>query len=132
MTQESELIPQESDKNPSDRGSEISSVPTVHSVEEILAGSGRDIDEIGGFDLEINEQRTADEIRHNRPGPKLREKILGLPDLPGVYMYVDKSGKVIYVGKAKRLKRRVSSYWNRMHDSTRTNLLVRNKPIPGS
>ena len=126
MTQESELIPQESDKNPSDRGSEISSVPTVHSVEEILAGSGRDIDEIGGFDLEINEQRTADEIRHNRPGPKLREKILGLPDLPGVYMYVDKSGKVIYVGKAKRLKRRVSSYWNRMHDSTRTNLLVRN------
>ena len=73
MTQESELIPQESDKNSSDRQPEISSLPTVHSVEEILAGSGRDIDEIGGFDLEINEQRTADEIRHNRPGPKLRE-----------------------------------------------------------
>lgn len=41
-------------------------------------------------------------------------------------MYLDKTGKVIYVGKAKRLKRRVSSYFNRRHDSTRTNLLVRN------
>lgn len=41
-------------------------------------------------------------------------------------MYLDRHGKVIYVGKAKRLKRRVSSYFNRRHDSTRTNLLVRN------
>ncbi|MDE5552775.1 MAG: GIY-YIG nuclease family protein, partial [Muribaculaceae bacterium] len=41
-------------------------------------------------------------------------------------MYLDKHGQVIYVGKAKRLKRRVSSYFNRRHDSTRTNLLVRN------
>ena len=41
-------------------------------------------------------------------------------------MYLDKTGRVIYVGKAKRLKRRVSSYFNRRHDSTRTNLLVRN------
>ncbi|MCM1290477.1 MAG: excinuclease ABC subunit UvrC [Prevotella sp.] len=41
-------------------------------------------------------------------------------------MHIDKNGKVIYVGKAKNLKRRVSSYFNRHHDSTRTNLLVRN------
>ncbi len=41
-------------------------------------------------------------------------------------MYIDRRGKVIYVGKAKRLKRRVSSYFNRRHDSVRTNLLVRN------
>lgn len=40
-------------------------------------------------------------------------------------MYLDAEGKVIYVGKAKNLKRRVSSYFNRTHDSTRTNLLVR-------
>lgn len=40
-------------------------------------------------------------------------------------MYLDKNGTVIYVGKAKRLKRRVSSYFNRRHDSTKTNLLVR-------
>ncbi|MCM1378188.1 MAG: excinuclease ABC subunit UvrC [Prevotella sp.] len=41
-------------------------------------------------------------------------------------MYLNRQGKVIYVGKAKRLKRRVSSYFNRRHDSVRTNLLVRN------
>lgn len=40
-------------------------------------------------------------------------------------MYYDSEGTVIYVGKAKNLKRRVSSYFNRTHDSTRTNLLVR-------
>ena len=40
-------------------------------------------------------------------------------------MYFDSEGTVIYVGKAKNLKRRVSSYFNRTHDSLRTNLLVR-------
>lgn len=40
-------------------------------------------------------------------------------------MYYDSEGTVIYVGKAKNLKRRVSSYFNRTHESTRTNLLVR-------
>ena len=56
---------------------------------------------------------------------ELRDKIAILPDTPGVYMYFDAEGKVIYVGKAKNLKRRVSSYFNRTHDSLRTNLLVR-------
>lgn len=56
---------------------------------------------------------------------KLEEKIRILPTTPGVYMYLDKEGKVIYVGKAKNLRRRVSSYFNRTHDSVRTNLLVR-------
>lgn len=55
----------------------------------------------------------------------LRDKIAILPDTPGVYMYYDAEGTVIYVGKAKNLKRRVSSYFNRTHDSMRTNLLVR-------
>ncbi len=91
-----------------------------------LASVARKIDEIGGFELEIKPDRTRDDIFNNRPGEHLRSKILGLPESPGVYMYLDKTGKVIYVGKAKRLKRRVSSYWNRRHDSTRTNLLVRN------
>ncbi len=57
--------------------------------------------------------------------PELREKISILPDTPGVYTYYDAEGTVIYVGKAKNLKRRVSSYFNRTHDTLRTNLLVR-------
>lgn len=57
--------------------------------------------------------------------PELKEKISFLPTTPGVYTYYDASGKVIYVGKAKNLKRRVSSYFNKTHDCLRTNLLVR-------
>ena len=56
--------------------------------------------------------------------PELKEKISFLPDTPGVYTYYDAKGKVIYVGKAKNLKRRVSSYFNRTHESLRTNILV--------
>ena len=63
--------------------------------------------------------------RHEK-SPELKEKISILPDTPGVYMYFDAAGTVIYVGKAKNLKRRVSSYFNRTHDNLRTNLLVRN------
>ncbi len=49
-----------------------------------------------------------------------------MPDTPGVYQYFDKTGKIIYVGKAKNLKRRVSSYFNKVHDSAKTNILVKN------
>ena len=49
-----------------------------------------------------------------------------LPDSPGVYQYFDKEGNIIYVGKAKNLKRRVSSYFNKNHESLRTTILVRN------
>lgn len=55
----------------------------------------------------------------------LTEKIAILPDSPGVYIYYNAEGRVIYVGKAKNLKRRVSSYFNRVHESVRTRLLVR-------
>lgn len=56
----------------------------------------------------------------------LKIKVGLLPDSPGVYMYFDSTGKIIYVGKAKRLKRRVSSYFNRVHSVARTNILVKN------
>lgn len=56
---------------------------------------------------------------------ELKEKISILPDTPGVYMYKNAEGRIIYVGKAKNLKRRVSSYFNREHESVRTRLLVR-------
>lgn len=57
--------------------------------------------------------------------PELKLKISLLPDSPGVYKYFNKDGTVIYVGKAKKLKRRVSSYFNRVHPVLRTNMLVR-------
>ena len=57
--------------------------------------------------------------------PELQRKLSILPESPGVYMYYDAEGTVIYVGKAKNLKRRVSSYFNRTHDVLRTALLVR-------
>ncbi|MCH5221061.1 MAG: excinuclease ABC subunit C [Muribaculaceae bacterium] len=65
-------------------------------------------------------------MSHYDKTPELREKIAIMPDSPGVYMYYDSSGTVIYVGKAKNLKRRVSSYFNRTHEVLRTNVLVRN------
>ena len=49
-----------------------------------------------------------------------------MPDSPGVYRYKNKEGTIIYVGKAKNLKRRVSSYFNRVHSVLRTNMLVKN------
>jgi len=42
----------------------------------------------------------------------IRNTLSGLPDNPGVYQFVDSSGKIIYIGKAKNLKKRVSSYFS--------------------
>ena len=54
----------------------------------------------------------------------LRAIVANLPEKPGCYQYLDDSGTVIYVGKAKNLKRRVASYFNREHDSVKTRHLV--------
>lgn len=48
-----------------------------------------------------------------------------MPNRPGCYQFLDVSGKVIYIGKAKDLKKRVSSYFNKVHDSPKTRILVR-------
>lgn len=48
-----------------------------------------------------------------------------LPDKPGVYQFYDKEGKLLYVGKAKSLKKRVSSYFNKENKGGRINMLVR-------
>ncbi|MBP6871303.1 MAG: excinuclease ABC subunit UvrC [Bacteroidales bacterium] len=48
-----------------------------------------------------------------------------LPEFPGVYQFLDGDGKIIYVGKAKNLKKRVSSYFNREHFGGKLNMLVR-------
>ncbi len=56
----------------------------------------------------------------------LRSLVSVLPDQPGIYQYFDQSGKIIYVGKAKNLKKRVSSYFKKTHENRKTELLVRN------
>lgn len=48
-----------------------------------------------------------------------------IPEKPGCYQYFDETGTIIYVGKAKNLKRRVSSYFNKQHDSNKTRALVK-------
>ncbi len=51
--------------------------------------------------------------------------VAALPEEPGVYQFFDENKTIIYVGKAKRLKRRVASYFNKVHDSAKTNIMVR-------
>lgn len=54
----------------------------------------------------------------------IREQLAMLPTNPGVYQYFDKNGTLIYVGKAKNLKRRVSSYFNKEQTHPKTRVLV--------
>jgi len=49
-----------------------------------------------------------------------------IPHSPGCYQFIDEKGKVIYVGKAKDLKKRVSSYFNKYHENPKTRILVKN------
>ena len=54
----------------------------------------------------------------------LKGIVNNLPETPGCYQYLDESGTIIYVGKAKNLKRRVSSYFNKEQQTRKTRLLV--------
>lgn len=57
---------------------------------------------------------------------RIKQEITTLPNKPGVYQYYNESNEIIYVGKAKDLKKRVNSYFNKIHDSGKTSVLVKN------
>ena len=56
---------------------------------------------------------------------ELELQLKTLPDQPGVYQYFDKEGKILYIGKAKNLKKRVSSYFTKNHENGKTRVLVK-------
>jgi excinuclease ABC subunit C len=56
---------------------------------------------------------------------ELKKTISSLPEEPGIYQYFDKSEQIIYVGKAKNIKKRVSSYFNKNQENNKTRLLVK-------
>jgi excinuclease ABC subunit C len=55
----------------------------------------------------------------------LQTSIKSLPHQPGVYQYYDKEGKILYVGKAKDIKKRVVSYFNKTQENGKTRVLVK-------
>ncbi len=59
------------------------------------------------------------------PKEQLKSLIKALPNKPGVYQYYNKDGEILYVGKAKNLKKRVSSYFTKNHENGKTAILVR-------
>ena len=55
---------------------------------------------------------------------RLKRTALALPECPGCYQYLDEGGTIIYVGKAKNLRRRVYSYFSKEHENLKTRVLV--------
>ncbi|MFY8110050.1 MAG: GIY-YIG nuclease family protein, partial [Bacteroidia bacterium] len=58
---------------------------------------------------------------------QIKQIISSLPESPGIYKYFDKTGTLIYIGKAKNLKKRVSSYFNKNHYENRKTAVMVSK-----
>ncbi|QNR25923.1 excinuclease ABC subunit UvrC [Croceimicrobium hydrocarbonivorans] len=58
------------------------------------------------------------------PEEKISNILKTLPNKPGIYQHLDKNGKILYIGKAKDLRKRVSSYFTKGHDSARIRVMV--------
>jgi len=65
------------------------------------------------------------EIMASDKGINIKQIIRTLPGKPGIYQYFDEGGKIIYIGKAKNIKKRVSSYFTKSHQSGKLKVLVR-------
>ena len=63
-------------------------------------------------------------MAENNHSPELLAQVAVLPGLPGVYRYFDAQNQLLYVGKARNLKRRVSSYFQKDHGGTRIGHMV--------
>lgn len=72
----------------------------------------------------IETKRTEQEMEELNTNEYLRGIVMNLPTGPGIYQYLNKEGTIIYVGKAKNLKRRVYSYFSKEHQSAKTRVLV--------
>ncbi len=59
------------------------------------------------------------------PDPELMESVRRLPEKPGIYQFIDGEGQIIYIGKAKNLKKRVSSYFKKAPDNAKLAVLIR-------
>ena len=57
-------------------------------------------------------------------GSSIKQFVSSLPELPGIYKMLNESGKVIYIGKANNLKKRVSSYFSRSPKDNKTSAMV--------
>ena len=55
---------------------------------------------------------------------KISEKIKSLPNSPGVYQFLDSKKQILYIGKAKNLKKRVKSYFNNNNKSFKTSIMI--------